>query len=137
MGVVLIPSELPPTDNCHKFYLFINVLSTNMSTQEPEVNSNDESKKEVSASEENETIGTSVTEEDSNSGQDNPTVAATTDTDKTDSQSESVTTNGETVSFKLVFNKTKYDIEFPLDNTIKRTPHIYYQCFTSNAESDD
>lgn len=27
---------------------------------------------------------------------------------------------GEGVSFKLVYNKTKYDIEFPLDGTVKQ-----------------
>lgn len=90
-----------------------------MSTQEPEVNSNEESKKEDSTSEEIQTEGTTVTEDNANSGQDNQTTEASTDSDK-DSQSESVASNGETVSFKLVFNKTKYDIEFPLDNTIKQ-----------------
>jgi len=92
-----------------------------MSTQEPEVNSNEESKKEDSKSEESQTLCTTVTEDNTNSGQDNQTTESTTDIDEKESQSESVSaTNGETVSFKLVFNKTKYDIEFPLDNTIKQ-----------------
>lgn len=35
-------------------------------------------------------------------------------------QTEAALPPGEAVSFKLVFNKTKYDIEFPLDGTIKQ-----------------
>ncbi|CAL4064460.1 unnamed protein product, partial [Meganyctiphanes norvegica] len=119
-GVVLIHSELLPTDNCHSIYLRNADIHAIMSTQEPEVNSNDESKNEVSNSEESQKLSTAVTEDDSNSAQDSQTITATTDTDKTESQSEDVVTSGETVSFKLVFNKTKYDIEFPLDNTIKQ-----------------
>ncbi|KAG7171117.1 Ubiquitin domain-containing protein UBFD1-like [Homarus americanus] len=38
---------------------------------------------------------------------------------KPDTQSEALP-SGEAVSFKLVYNKTKYDIEFPLDGTIKQ-----------------
>lgn len=91
-----------------------------MSTQEPEVNSNDESKNDVNKSEESPPHNSSVTEDDKSLGQDNQTVTDTTDTDKTESQPEDLATSGETVSFKLVFNKTKYDIEFPLDNTIKQ-----------------
>ncbi|XP_042888685.1 ubiquitin domain-containing protein UBFD1-like isoform X2 [Penaeus japonicus] len=39
--------------------------------------------------------------------------------DKSDTQSEALP-SGEAVSFKLVYNKTKYDVEFPLDGTIKQ-----------------
>ncbi|XP_071516103.1 ubiquitin domain-containing protein UBFD1-like isoform X2 [Panulirus ornatus] len=42
-----------------------------------------------------------------------------TDEVKPDTQSEAVP-SGEAVSFKLVYNKTKYDIEFPLDGTVKQ-----------------
>ncbi|KAK4293707.1 hypothetical protein Pmani_033609 [Petrolisthes manimaculis] len=38
---------------------------------------------------------------------------------KPDVQSEGLPT-GEAVSFKLVYNKTKYDIEFPIDGTVKQ-----------------
>ncbi|XP_053639453.1 ubiquitin domain-containing protein UBFD1 isoform X2 [Cherax quadricarinatus] len=38
---------------------------------------------------------------------------------KPDTQSEALP-SGEAVSFKLVYNKTKYDIEFPFDGTIKQ-----------------
>ncbi|XP_076032944.1 ubiquitin domain-containing protein UBFD1-like isoform X2 [Oratosquilla oratoria] len=53
--------------------------------------------------------------------------AATTDADNDDTEAtEAVADTAEEkkdqemVNFKLIFNKTKYDIEFPLDNTIKQ-----------------
>ncbi|XP_063858605.1 ubiquitin domain-containing protein UBFD1-like isoform X2 [Scylla paramamosain] len=47
------------------------------------------------------------------------TPSTDTQEDKPTTQSEGLPT-GEAVSFKLVYNKTKYDIEFPVDGTVKQ-----------------
>ena len=68
---------------------------------------------------------------------DNGSEAQVNSTEEIDTTNNSSSTNTETVSFKVIYNKQKHDVTFPLDNTVidlkKHLEQITGMCTVADA----